>query len=390
MPRPRALLVGLLVLALATAGCLGFGDGSDSEDAELTNASASPAPSPPRAELSANRTQGPAPLDVAFQLDAEGNASWTFTTGDGASAQGEELPTVVEHTYEEAGNYTANLTVETARANDSDTLAIHVEPAPSDTGDGTNETNRTDGDEGEDADEDSEEEHVDESPNCARFVPSPADPSGMGDWESRTLEVAFAVDAAFVQRQGGWRSVVQEHVQAMSAIYEEAIATEIEPVHIVAIPEEAMTVNGTTGEAIEDLRAYYDERFPDLHRDAVYLFSGGDFSNAAGQAACIGGAGYIDDAYAVGEAIHSSNELGPFTFGADRAVKIATHEVGHLLAAHHHQANCAESAPNYDPARPTDACTVMVNVANLAEPTFSTANRLVMRSHVETIADGTG
>lgn len=389
MPRPRALVVGLLVLALATAGCLGPEDGTDSEDVELTNASASPAPSPPEAELSANRTAGSAPLDVAFQLDAEGNVSWSLATGDGASAQGEELPAVVDHTYEEAGNYTANLTVETEHANDSDTLAIHVEPAPSETEDA--ETNETDGGDGEDdADEDSEEEHVDESPNCSRFVPAPADPTGMGDWEPRTLEVAFAVDAAFAQRAGNWRSVVQDHVQAMSAIYEKAVATEVEPVHIVAIPGDELAVNGTTGEAIEDLRAYYDERYPDLHRDAVYLFSGGDFSNAAGQAACIGGAGYIDDAYAVGEAIHASSELGPFTLAADRAVKIATHEVGHLLAAHHHQANCSESAPNYDPTRPTDACTIMINVANLAEPTFSTPNRLVMRSHVDTIADGTG
>lgn len=392
MLRPRAFAVGLLVVALATAGCLaGSTDETAEEGAELTNASASAASAPLEAQLDANRTEGTAPMDVAFHLDAESNATWNLTTGDGGWAEGSQLPAVVEHTYESSGNHTANLTVVAEDAKGSATLTIHVEPASSGDdrgGNETNEANETDEDGSEDDSDD--EERVDESPNCTRFVPSLAEPTGRDGWETRTLEVAFAVDAAFARQEPNWRAVVQDHARAMSALYEGAIAVEIQPVHVIAIPEENVTINGTTGEAIEDLRAYYEEEYPDLQRDAVYLFSGGRYTNAAGQAACIGGAGYRNDAYAVGEGIRGGSEIGPFTYTGDRALKIATHEVAHLLAAHHHHANCAESAPNTEVSRPADACTVMINVVNAADLSFSTLNRLVMRSHVDAIHGGEG
>jgi PKD repeat protein len=389
----RSLIAGLLALTLVGAGCVST-TSEEIDPQTAGNASADPAEDDRStdqpvvaANLTANRTQGTAPLDVAFHLDAQQNASWTLATGNGTTIEGQTLAANVDHTYTSAGNYTANLTVETDASSDVDTLEIRVEAAPSKGTQDTNETNETDENDG--SEEESGSSH-DEAPDCLRAVPEPADPTGLAEgWTTRSLAVAFAVDEAFAGMHADWRQTVRNHAANISAVYEEAIDVEIEVVHVTLVPRDAMVENGTTSEAIDDLRAYYDEHHADLARDAVYLFSGGGFDNAAGQADCIGGAGYEKDAYAVGEADpDSASSLGPATMFADESVKIATHEIGHLLAAHHHQANCAEAAASYEPSRPLDACTVMFNDVSLLHPAFSTANKLVMRGHVDAIHEG--
>jgi hypothetical protein len=105
--------------------------------------------------------------------------------------------------------------------------------------------------------------------------------------------------------------------------------------------------------------------------DLVYAFTsknmtGGSFGDAvAGQADCIGGVAYPDRAFAVGEI------LGEYT--AD----IAGHEIGHLMGAHHHYANCGERI-----------CTLMFNDVGLTSLGFSSLNGAIVRGHAEAYLPG--
>ena len=70
---------------------------------------------PPVASLSASPTQGFAPLTVSFNgsgsTDADGSVvSYTFSFGDGSADVTQSSPTI-QHTYNNAGDYFATLTV---------------------------------------------------------------------------------------------------------------------------------------------------------------------------------------------------------------------------------------------------------------------------------------
>lgn len=226
-----------------------------------------------------------------------------------------------------------------------------------------------------------------DAPDCLSAVPQPGDPAGLATgWPERTYDVAFAVDGLFTELHEDWAALVPHFVQVLDAIYDEQIDLRVSAVHIVVVPDEDLPSTSTSGTLV-DLRAYYEANHMDLERESVYLFSAADFTNAAGQADCIGGAGYKNDGYAVGE----TEWGGPYSFTElvtllpDKPAKIAAHELGHLLAAHHHHANCAEVAPRYDPFVTLDVCTVMINDWGLIHPTFSTLNKLVMRAHADEV-----
>jgi chitodextrinase len=94
--------------------------------------SGAPANQPPVARATATPTSGNAPLAVAFDgttsSDPDGSivsCMWTF--GDGGSGTG----ATTSHTYQNAGVYTASLTVtDNQGATHSTTLSIGVNPAP--------------------------------------------------------------------------------------------------------------------------------------------------------------------------------------------------------------------------------------------------------------------
>lgn len=153
----RTLSLAILLLTTALAGCLGdetagvqsddgATDGAPAGGNETTGAgnetTAAPAAenAPPTADLTANVTNGSAPLAVGFDMggdDEDGdNLTWSFDAdGDGeADADGTELPATFAFTYEEAGNYTAVLTVsdaeDSASANVTITVEVPVEAGP--------------------------------------------------------------------------------------------------------------------------------------------------------------------------------------------------------------------------------------------------------------------
>lgn len=91
----------------------------------------------PVAELSANVTQGRAPLLVRFSLDGHDEdgtiASWKLDFGDNATQQGggATLPLAVPHTYQRAGSYDVLFTVtDNATATATNRTTISVEPPP--------------------------------------------------------------------------------------------------------------------------------------------------------------------------------------------------------------------------------------------------------------------
>jgi hypothetical protein len=122
--------------------------------------------------------------------------------------------------------------------------------------------------------------------------------------------------------------------------------------------------------------------------DVVYVLtakniqSGGN-TGVAGLADCIGGVRYPNQAFAVGENITDENRMiGPFVTLVDATAKVAAHEIGHLMGAHHHYANCVEGlsvaeAGNFE----LSPCTLMFNFVNFASLNFSTFNGVVVRGH---------
>lgn len=121
--------------------------------------------------------------------------------------------------------------------------------------------------------------------------------------------------------------------------------------------------------------------------DVVHVVTGKDIEAlgtdaVGGAAACIGGVAFADQAFSVSEAPAASPAITPLL-----AAKIAAHEIGHLLGAHHHYANCVEGLLALSSGDPTP-CTLMFNDAGLAALRFSTLNGVVVRGHAEAYAAG--
>lgn len=214
---------------------------------------------------------------------------------------------------------------------------------------------------------------------CTQLTPhAAADPSGLvTGWTPRTLDVAYAVDGAFVDEYADWEGTALAFANLVDGFYQAAIDLEVAvlDLHSHAGPFEVDTLD----EALDALQDHYGTDHATLDRENTHLFLGKEMSDAAGMANCVGGAGNPDLAYTAGEAAEETTEIGPFEWFQDENAKIAAHEIGHILGAHHHYANCAERAPTYDAFDTLAVCTVMVNDIGLSSLTMSTANKLVTR-----------
>lgn len=123
--------------------------------------------------------------------------------------------------------------------------------------------------------------------------------------------------------------------------------------------------------------------------DLVYVLTSNDITDqgedgVAGLADCIGGVRFPDSAFAVGEARFPADSLGPLDLYVNVPAKIAGHEIGHLMGAHHHYANCVEAATTA--LSETAPCTLMFNFIDLQALRFSTANGAVVRGHAVSYA----
>ncbi len=148
---------------------------------------------------------------------------------------------------------------------------------------------------------------------------------------------------------------------------------------------------GNTVVALTWLKAQFPGGRRPTGVDIVYL-STHHYFGVAGQADCIGGVAYPEHAFAVGMTSFDG-VVGASIGGVDEPEpplqdgggKLAAHEIGHLMGAHHHYgAYCVGGASADDPAHP---CEVMFTVlkAGLGSK-FGPVNAAVVRDHAERFA----
>jgi hypothetical protein len=118
--------------------------------------------------------------------------------------------------------------------------------------------------------------------------------------------------------------------------------------------------------------------------DVVYTITSKDIEalglpGVAGLADCLGGVRFANRAFAVGEVV-AAIPAGPFVFYGNGTAKTAAHEIGHLLGAHHHYANCVESVTTMSAEEPTP-CTLMSNFLDFLSFRFGAFEGAVIRGH---------
>lgn len=138
--------------------------------------------------------------------------------------------------------------------------------------------------------------------------------------------------------------------------------------------------------------------FPDGERpagtDAVLLLTSADIEEApagsavAGLAACVGGIGSPSRAFLVAEdpGDNTAFGIGPLKTYDNIPAKILSHELGHLLGAHHHYANCVEGVPSEADEGEISACTLMTNFADVISINFGSLEAAVVRGYAEEYA----
>lgn len=118
--------------------------------------------------------------------------------------------------------------------------------------------------------------------------------------------------------------------------------------------------------------------------DLVYVMTSKDLHSmgeygVAGFAFCIGGVRYPKVAFAIGEGLSPwEATLSDKTFSG----KIAGHEMGHLLGAHHHYGNCAEGDRSTEGGGEPSICTLMWPThVRYSAVNFGTLEGTVVRGH---------
>jgi hypothetical protein len=110
----------------------------------------------------------------------------------------------------------------------------------------------------------------------------------------------------------------------------------------------------------------------------------------AGLADCIGGVAHDDRAFAVGETVEGDVRKSSVPLNLGRySAKIAAHEIGHLMGAHHHYQECGTPVPTAVAQGEVGPCSLMTNLANFLTLPFSQLNAIVVRGHAEQFATAT-
>ena len=226
--------------------------------------------------------------------------------------------------------------------------------------------------------------------------PSPGQPLDLGP----IPECLEAVPAA-LSLPGPGRDVVRLEVRVLldgvdparaQAVFETARAS-YAPLSISLTPTfEAVSFDDTSaGGLIEQAKDRFGGTRPP-GTDIVYVLTTKDIEAdgeeaVAGLADCIGGVAFADRAFAVGEVIDpDTSAVASLVLARQQTARVAAHEIGHLMGAHHHYANCVEGLLSELDQGELSPCTLMFNAADLASVNFSTLNGLVVRGHAEVYA----
>ena len=207
-------------------------------------------------------------------------------------------------------------------------------------------------------------------PECLEVVPAAISV----DNTPVTLNVRVLLDGASLQRG-------QQTMQTARSSYSPL------GIDLVASFESVSFTGNVASELIQQAKDRYGGTRP-AGIDIVYVLTPKDITEpgvgdaVAGLADCIGGVAFDDSAFAVGEVIESDETslLGLVRTGGNATAKIAAHEIGHLMGAHHHYANCVEGLLS-ELGTELSACTLMFNTVSLTSLNFSTVNGLVTKGH---------
>lgn len=216
---------------------------------------------------------------------------------------------------------------------------------------------------------------IDEEQDCLELVPHKAGIKGVTDDGSQvSLDVAVLLDGVSQQVASDAFAIAAERSYAALGI----------TLNVVSYA----TVNFTTNVASAintAAKAHFGGTRP-ANADVVYTMTSKNITDAvagdgvAGLADCIGGVEFDDRAFAVGEVLNSFG-IGPIHFYVYGTAVVAAHEIGHLMGAHHHYANCVEGIlTELDKGEPS-ACTLMSNFADFDSLNFSVLNSAVVRAH---------
>lgn len=248
--------------------------------------------------------------------------------------------------------------------------------------------------------------------DCLQLVPAEVTPTAALGGDDVNLHVRLVLDVvesraldatkddpttAKNERQAAinafGRKVARDYLAAGGQSYAEiGITLDYASFDVLRAPDlrsgtRAPTMEGR--EAIDLARKQYGGSRP-AGTDVVYvlsdrdLTSGGD-SSLAGLADCIGGIHHGTTAFATGE-LDRDPEIDLVVADAyvEFSAKVAAHEVGHLLGAHHHYQACGPYAvTNYLDGHGIGGCTLMTNFVDFVTFPFSPTNQAVVRGHAE-------
>jgi hypothetical protein len=122
----------------------------------------------------------------------------------------------------------------------------------------------------------------------------------------------------------------------------------------------------------------------------------GGAGTVVGQADCIGGIRWPEHSFFVASDIRdienpttgnsgTINQLG-YNPNVAAASEVLSHEIGHLMGAHHHYANCVEGNLSFDADNDLSPCTLMFNAVNFSSLSFGTLEGAVVRGHAVSFA----
>lgn len=227
---------------------------------------------------------------------------------------------------------------------------------------------------------------IDSQEDCLEPIPASTSVTGVTDeGQSVSLDVLALLDGVTAERG---REIMSKAAEAYAPL---KISLDVRYEEVAFEPEKIVTVRGEDVATSSSLRLLQDAKQWTMgarpaDADVVYVITQKDISDAAGRADCIGGVRYAGSAFAVGENYRSENLGG--IFYKNGSAKIAAHEVGHLLGAHHHYANCAEGVPGAVREVGPTPCTTMFNFIDFLSLGFGTLEAAVIRGHAVDFASG--
>ena len=214
--------------------------------------------------------------------------------------------------------------------------------------------------------------------DCLQIPPDETPPLALNTKEPLDLQVR-------VMFERGDRSVVKEHMESTDLSFER-IGIDLDVSYDgLRVPQEwkrrVDTSSGGRGDLHFELMKdrYGGERPKGI--DVVYFFSR---YWAGGMADCIGGVRFPDRAFAFGSVDYSIEGIVPAPTVNEGV--IASHEIGHLLGAHHHYSNCVEAPARGALAGQAAACTTMSPSATVASAFFGVIEASFLRHYTKEYA----